>query len=164
MGCKKLELYKTLQSTYNSFVFNIKDGEQLLPSQQIQTRYKADMTGQVKFIRYRDAPKYCGMAKAMFDKKIRPLIDTEIHDGPKYVAFDISDLNAALDEYKTNHAVSKVNPSKLNKPSQEIIVCPQKLKVFNTTKEPVNGVSTKESKATEESGSVYKRALKSKLN
>jgi len=36
----------------------------------------------------------------MFDRCIRPLIKIELRDGPKFVAFDRTDLDEAIDDYK----------------------------------------------------------------
>jgi len=44
------------------------------------------------------------MDKSLFEKNIRPHIETEIRAGPKFVAFDIYDLNAAIDTFKETHS------------------------------------------------------------
>lgn len=54
-----------------------------------------------RLIRYKDAPYYCGMDKSFFESRIRPNLPVEIRDGSKFVAFDRSDLDSAIDDYKT---------------------------------------------------------------
>jgi hypothetical protein len=53
-----------------------------------------------RLIRYKDAPRYCGMDKSFFESRIRPNLPVELRDGNKFVAFDRFDLDSAIDEYK----------------------------------------------------------------
>ena len=108
-----------------------------------------------RLIRYRDAPFYCGMDKSLFDKNIRPLVDIEIHDGPKYVAFDRVDLDAAIDVFILSHGKSRST-------NKEIPKCQKEYQDYNMIKSRRSGASTKESKVTEDSENVYEQALKRK--
>ncbi|WP_262964334.1 hypothetical protein [Methylobacter psychrophilus] len=53
-----------------------------------------------RLIRYKDAPRYCGMDKSFFDSRIRPNLPVELRDGSKFVAFDRIDLDFAIEGYK----------------------------------------------------------------
>ena len=52
-----------------------------------------------RFLRFRDAPAYCGMGRAIYNKEVRPYL-TEIHIGTQGIAFDRLEVDAVLDEYK----------------------------------------------------------------
>jgi len=111
---------------------------------------------QPRIIRKRDAPAYCGMDKSLFDKHIRHLIELEICAGSKFVAYDIHDLNAAIDTFKRSH--SKVWEKKTRNTT-----CQKEHPVYSSTKKINNGASINESKVLEDSGSAYDRELSKKL-
>lgn len=125
------------------------------------------MQAQPRIIRLSEAPGYCGMGRTMFDKRIRPLIDIELQDGPGYVAFDRYDLDAAIDLFKQMNGKAKddqQNKIEIQPKPKEIKACKPNAVDYSSTKSRASGVSTKESKATEESISDYRQALKKKLN
>jgi len=107
-----------------------------------------------RLVRKRDAPAYCGMDKSLFDKHIRPLIETEICAGPKFVAFDIYDLNAAIDTFKETH-------SKEWKITTEEKQCQRDPKGYSTTKKTKNIVSIQKSMVSD-SDNIYEHALSKK--
>jgi len=60
---------------------------------------------QPRFIRYKDAPEFFGVSRALFDKIIRPYL-TEIWLGESAqagIVFDILDLNAHADRMKSHN-------------------------------------------------------------
>ncbi|OGO94862.1 MAG: hypothetical protein A3F10_05500 [Coxiella sp. RIFCSPHIGHO2_12_FULL_42_15] len=59
-----------------------------------------------RLIRMRDAPKYLGMDRHRFNQDVRPSL-IEIPIGKQGIAFDLLDLNAWADEYKSRSGRSK---------------------------------------------------------
>lgn len=125
------------------------------------------MQAQPRLIRHRDAPGYCGMDKTMFNETIRPLIDIEIHCGSKFLAYDRYDLDSAIDLFKQLNGKAKddqQNKIEIQPKPKEIKACKPNAVDYSSTKSRASGVSTKESKAMEESVSVFRQALKQKPN
>ena len=71
-----------------------------------------------RFIRLRDAPRYFGMDKNLFNRAIRPRL-TVIQIGVQGRAFDRLEMDLAAEEYKRRNGVP-VAPSTRRKPSWEI--------------------------------------------
>ncbi len=57
---------------------------------------------QPRLIRLRDAPTYLGMDKNRFNNEVRPLL-TAIPIGKQGIAFDVLELNAWVDHYKSRN-------------------------------------------------------------
>lgn len=60
------------------------------------------MTTPARFLRFCDAPRYLGMDKNRFNRKVRPYV-TEMRIGTHRIAFDPLDLDAWADDYKSRN-------------------------------------------------------------